>query len=205
MNARRSRGYPGSRGRYAPPALRMPRITTIISSDRGAERPTITPRADAETDEVIGELIGPLVELGVRERAGRGADRDGGGSAVDPGLEQAHETGALRGESRALSLVDGCQSRGRCPDIRALHHVDPEPGTLTSGGRSSAASTPTSARAAGAGAGAGARRDDAARAGAARWAVGGAGDLRRRGLARRRRPGRLEWTQYLPGARSAPG
>ena len=151
MNARRSRGYPGSRGRYAPPALRMPRITTIISSDRGAERPTITPRADAETDEVIGELIGPLVELGVRERAGRGADRDGGGSAVDPGLEQAHETGALRGESRALSLVDGCQSRGRCPDIRALHHVDPEPGTLTSGGRSSAASTPTSVRAAGAG------------------------------------------------------
>ncbi|MNP66116.1 hypothetical protein D3C76_1617780 [compost metagenome] len=40
MYAIRSSGYAGSIGKYAPPAFRIPRIPTIISTERSAIIPT---------------------------------------------------------------------------------------------------------------------------------------------------------------------
>src|ERR1700746_3045897 len=42
MKERRSCGYAGSSGTYAPPALRMPSSPTTISSDRSTQTPTST-------------------------------------------------------------------------------------------------------------------------------------------------------------------
>ena len=127
MNSSRSRGYVGSSGTYAPPALSTPSIATTSSADRSRCSPTPHLRPHPQPAQMVREPIGAPVQLAIRQLPVRGPQCQGLGRLPHTPLHEEAGVSSAPGStrvafqsttsSRRSSEPSGDNPRERLPEI----------------------------------------------------------------------------------------